>query len=100
MARYPRWTGGEPCQQMDPSQYFADPAEGIYLYPQALLDACQTCPSLDPCREWGIAHERDGVWGGMSPSERLAVRLATGVVLDSPNTSDYLVRRYGERKVS
>lgn len=31
---------------------------------------CRTCPHLDDCRTYAIAHEPHGVWGGMSEADR------------------------------
>jgi hypothetical protein len=35
---------------------------------------CNTCPLIEPCKAHGIAHERHGVWGGLTVRERQALR--------------------------
>ena len=38
---------------------------------------CQTCPHIDPCREYALAlPERYGVWGGLSERDRHALLAA------------------------
>jgi hypothetical protein len=31
---------------------------------------CGGCPVIEACAEWGLAHERYGIWGGMTPVMR------------------------------
>jgi WhiB family redox-sensing transcriptional regulator len=31
---------------------------------------CKTCPLITPCREFAVAHNTKGVWGGMNEEER------------------------------
>lgn len=35
---------------------------------------CLTCPVVDPCAIYGVAHETEGMWGGLSPMERASLR--------------------------
>lgn len=35
---------------------------------------CMACPILEMCREWGLVHERYGVWGGLVPIDREKMR--------------------------
>lgn len=37
---------------------------------------CATCPHLVECADWAVAHDHDlhGIWGGMSPTERVRER--------------------------
>lgn len=49
--------------------------------------ACNDCPILQQCREYGIKWETFGVWGGMSAIERKEERLRLrkrGAVLPPP----------------
>lgn len=31
---------------------------------------CGGCPVIEACAEWGLVHERYGIWGGMTPVMR------------------------------
>ena len=37
-------------------------------------EVCRGCPVIDLCLEHALAAEDHGVWGGMTPKERLQVR--------------------------
>lgn len=50
---------------------------GKRLYPpdvRYMRSLCGRCPLLVACREYGIAHELYGMWGGLLPAERAEVR--------------------------
>jgi hypothetical protein len=45
---------------------------------------CAACPVIGPCAEWGIKHESDGWWGGLSASDRTAARARRGITVQGP----------------
>lgn len=55
---------------------------------------CASCPVLDMCKEWAVVHERYGVWGGLVPLERKAMREANGWALVDPTSG--MARGYRE----
>jgi len=65
-ALWPDWTGDEPCRSMDPEWYF--PAEKVaYSSEQRqVCEICATCQMRPQCLEWGLHHERYGIWGGLN----------------------------------
>lgn len=69
---YPEMTGDEPCRQ-DPDLWF--PENGAHTgVPRSF---CRTCLVVADCRAWALANPHlasEGVWGGMSLTERNAVR--------------------------
>ena len=56
-----------PCRVLDGLAWIAeDPGEQ-----SVAARACQTCPALDPCRTYGLAHPREyGVYGAMTTGQR------------------------------
>jgi hypothetical protein len=69
---YPAMTGDEPCRQ-DPETWFPEQGQNGTVA-QAL---CHTCPVLAQCRRWALANPQlasDGIWGGMTRSQRAAER--------------------------
>lgn len=49
---------------------------------------CATCPLMLGCREWGIAHELEwGMFGGLNPDERSAIRKERGQIGFDPHLS-------------
>lgn len=51
----------------------------------AALRICERCDIRAECAEWAIHYESDGIWGGLYPRDRLAIRRARGIVLDQPH---------------
>lgn len=45
---------------------------------------CGDCPVVQACLEWGIAHERYGVWGGTTPPMRHKIRNNLGLAIADP----------------
>lgn len=41
---------------------------------QKVRAMCRSCDHVFDCAEWGIAKEYFGVWGGLTPKERTAIR--------------------------
>ena len=68
----PDWTRDALCAQVGGDEWFPDKG-------QAATEArriCHRCPAMVECREWAIErHEPEGIWGGLSPRQRMRVRL-------------------------
>ena len=50
-----------------------------------MLGLCSRCPIVTACREYAIAHEGYGIWGGTSPEERARVRRARKQIMVEPH---------------
>lgn len=48
---------------------------------------CAACPLQLACAEWGIAHEREFLYGGLTPQERAAIRRERGQVVVEPSAA-------------
>jgi WhiB family redox-sensing transcriptional regulator len=55
-----------------PVQEKFDLAEERYI----TTKLCGNCPVKEACLEWGLAHERFGIWGGTTPFRRRSMRKA------------------------
>lgn len=42
---------------------------------------CLKCEHVVECAEWGIHHEKFGVWGGLSPYELIAIRRRRNITI-------------------
>jgi WhiB family redox-sensing transcriptional regulator len=64
--------GPPPCEEGDPEAWWphkGDPA-------QSARGGCEVCPARVECLAYAVAAgEREGLWGGLLPEERRAVRL-------------------------
>ena len=57
---------GVPTEVFYPPQDKFSPDEERYIRNRI----CGGCPVIEACGEWGLAHERYGIWGGMTPAMR------------------------------
>lgn len=60
-----------------PDMFFPDMKNynSSYQDVQTAKRACKSCPLLDACATYAIvAHEREGIWGSLSPYEREGLR--------------------------
>lgn len=58
------------CVNVDTDLFYtADP-----MSVEAARCYCRRCPVSSECAAWGIAHEQHGVWGGLTPQERITAR--------------------------
>lgn len=48
------------------------------------LSICEKCKHISECAEWGVYKEKYGVWGGLTPYDRMKIRKKRKItVLDS-----------------
>ncbi len=61
---------GEPaCAGHDPEAWFTEGRE------VEAIAVCRSCPVIDRCREYALAHDIEhGVWGGLMPGARKRYR--------------------------
>lgn len=65
------WWEQAVCSQVDPEIFFPVPG-GKHTTAKLI---CRSCPVREQCLEYAQAHRlRDGIWGGLSDRERLALR--------------------------
>lgn len=81
------WRSRGACRSK-PTRWFYPDATG-QLMDIAVADAlatCALCPVLLDCRTWALAHEDNGVWGGLTEEERRHLRRRQGIRLTAPET--------------
>jgi WhiB family redox-sensing transcriptional regulator len=62
-----------PCQETDPEAFYAE--KGDWGSIRQAKKLCEFCPVIKECGEYAIAAmEPYGVWGGLTPRERVALR--------------------------
>jgi WhiB family redox-sensing transcriptional regulator len=62
-----------PCQETDPEAFYAE--KGDWGSIRQAKKLCDSCPVIKECGEYAIAAmEPYGVWGGLTPRERVALR--------------------------
>jgi hypothetical protein len=45
---------------------------------------CIECPVMLMCLEWGLVHEKSGIWGGTTPYRRQQARKSLGIQVTDP----------------
>lgn len=74
MADPQAWRARAACRGMDTAIFFPDiqgPGAPTNAAVAAARAVCDRCPVRDECLRFALVNrERDGVWGGTSPSER------------------------------
>lgn len=85
---------GASCKGIDTELFF--PPYDVFKQEDLALfkRVCGSCPVQKRCLEWGLVHERFGVWGGMTPVERKAERKRRGWGLIEPHLFVPLGQRY------
>lgn len=67
------WVDQAACRGIDPALFFLDHGEGVAV--STIREVCFCCPVIAECAEYALANfEEFGIWGGLTPRERQAVR--------------------------
>lgn len=57
-----------------PDAFYPDHSEEGSREWRWAVDTCKQCPIQQQCAEYGIKWEMYGIWGGLSPRQRMALR--------------------------
>ena len=61
------------CAEADPEMFFPQPGPAGLLATRRAVTLCRSCPLVESCLERG-RDEPPGVWGGLLPDQRAALR--------------------------
>ena len=80
----PELTERAGCAGLDTELFYPD--KDIFSPEEEKLFArmCIECPVMLMCLEWGLVHERSGVWGGTTPFRRQQERRALNIQVSDP----------------
>jgi hypothetical protein len=63
--------GAVPCRTSDPEAWWPDKKHMDAPATRMAVQGCWRCPAREACLDYAVAaNEREGVWGGLLPSER------------------------------
>lgn len=66
------WVNDALCLQVDPEIFF--PENRDYATTNTAKTICGKCPVRTDCLAYALeTHTRDGIWGGLTPDERVAL---------------------------
>lgn len=75
---------GAACKGLDTELFFPDKEVFEPDEERLFASLCIECPVMLMCLEWGIAHERSGIWGGTTPYRRHLERKRRGWLVTDP----------------
>jgi WhiB family redox-sensing transcriptional regulator len=79
------WMARGACQAEDPELFFPITLTGPAVYQIGLAKAvCSRCEVRGSCLSFAVATRQDGIWGGTTRDERLAMREPPAVTPDGP----------------
>ena len=84
--RSPREFENPLCAQVDGELWFPDKGGNV----DAAKSICNQCSHKTECAEWGIKHERHGIWGGLSGNDRRTIRRKRNIIVDIPSIEEWL----------
>lgn len=73
------WMGRADCRDLDPELWFADashPNGDVAI----ALQICDGCPVKAECAEYALSQPVQGVWGGLTESQRRTLRRKRGSI--------------------
>ena len=72
------------CRGLDTNLFFPDQEVFDPSEERLFANLCIECPVMLMCLEWGLAHERNGIWGGTTPFHRNQERKRRGWIVTDP----------------
>ena len=45
------------------------------------ISVCNSCIHKKECRQWGLEHEKHGIWGGLNENERNSIRRRLNIIV-------------------
>lgn len=84
------------CKGMDVASFFPSSSSGTNhkKIPSAAraIAVCSGCAVLEQCRDYGIRYEANGIWGGLTETEREYRRVELGIRLPLGEKTDLTSR--------
>lgn len=77
------------CAQTDPEIFFPEDGRNVT---KSVYRICQLCDHVVECAEWGIKHERFGVWGGLSNFKRRKIRRQRNIKIEEVGLAETFPR--------
>lgn len=77
MVNYPAFDGSQLCAQSDPDAWF--PEISYSNEAATAKQICRRCPFQQPCLEYALHYQVDGIWGGTSLTDRRRIRRSRGI---------------------
>jgi hypothetical protein len=63
-------------------------SDGRRLESQVAKSICKSCIHKIECQQWGLKHERFGIWGGLAEPDRNVVRKRLNIIVEEVSNAD------------
>lgn len=73
------------CAGLDTDLFYPDKNIFTPAEERVFENLCIECPIMMACLEWGLVHEREGIWGGMTPARRQGLRQRLNWMVSDPD---------------
>jgi hypothetical protein len=91
------WNFEQPlCREVGGEMFFAadlddpDEMDTNIANVQMARTVCLGCEHREDCAEWGIRHERFGIWGGLSPRDLVETRKKRNIIIETVTLFRYI----------
>ena len=80
MNKAPSFDGTQPCAQIDPELFFPEPtASAITKAKKTAEPICGSCSFQEPCLDYALHHDVQGIWAATAESDRKQIRRKRGI---------------------
>lgn len=89
--RYPDFDGTQACASIGTDLFYPDnPSNMTVMERQTIHHTCYSCKFQAACLEWGLRHESEGIWGGVTPNQRKMLRRQMGLRLETVTVTAFI----------
>lgn len=80
----PSFDGTQPCASVDPELFFPEGSSNVHAAAKkAITPICNSCEFIEPCLDFALRHDVQGLWAGTTEPDRKLIRRRTGVKIEN-----------------
>lgn len=64
-------------------------SDGRRIESQVAKSICKSCIHKIECQQWGLKHERFGIWGGLAEPDRNIIRRRLNIIVEEVGVADF-----------
>ena len=87
--KHPKTFDAPLCAEVGTTFFYIDDDDDETINPEAAnlsyqfaVSICSKCVHISDCAEWGVRKEKWGVWGGLTPPQRIEIRKKRKITLN------------------
>lgn len=80
VVRYPQFDGTQACATVDPELFFPEGNDKqAYADKRDAIQVCQGCNFIEPCLDYALHTDVQGIWAGTDENQRRKIRKERGI---------------------